>query len=603
MHDVDLNISMNFSDVDPFVFNVSLFEMSKIQQSSQASAGFSHEALFLKEERKLGEKYQLVCPLATASKLYQFMSARETQGVHHQHDQCSMRSIAFADMMQNEAYCSDSSANSGESDEEEQLQAQQETMFSSTSLGSDRVLLANHHFFSGNDMSAEDQTSMSMTASKPRLVAVNFAQEARLLPYSFSISRSNSMGDGWEEDADWCEDSMAVELSSVDSIAVQDLRECEISFDRPHLDQFQSQPQPAASLQLQQQQQQSCSTIGSSSPAQQEVYGSSSVAPQGYQYSWWVEQRAAHAHSQAGIEYESDCSIATSLFVEVASVDEDGSYTGYGAACYEDDFEWKKDRARYQPGGVDSRLASYDSDESYATCYARWQSLQGNGYPSSSGEKSKHADASSWLRSKHKRKREDSISSSPKSLNTPNKRGALRAAISSRSAGEGNGDNLSCCYIARGNSPGSLISAEKNDGEDGYDGASEKGGRCEGADAYGPDDIAYSDNDMGQIEMEERGQGVAAGSGTNTPTLESRTIFLPPPSPWFSCRRGDDYSTQASSTAGISHQAIAPLRHASEGKHSRHPNRRRRADRTSEDGYPHFHQHVKQPQPAPFAVR
>jgi hypothetical protein len=70
-----------------------------------------------------------------------------------------------------------------------------------------RAQLANYFLF-------DRQQSSAMPGPSPRATLVNFAQN--LSPPSR------------EDEGDWCEDSMAVELSSVDSLAVQDLREISI---------------------------------------------------------------------------------------------------------------------------------------------------------------------------------------------------------------------------------------------------------------------------------------------------------------------------------------------------------------------------------------
>lgn len=167
-----------------------------------------------------------------------------------------------------------------------------------------------------------------------------------------NLSRSTGMNYGEvEEDHDWCADSMAVELSSVDSVAVNEFRGCGIS--KAGKESITSAQGSSMSAVLN-----SVEVVkgsGNSINSSNNSTNNGSVVRNGFMAladavhaSDWLQKasESAHAHSffnsmlgmlphQDGDGFDSDRSIATSLFVEVASLDEDGSYIGYGASCNE----------------------------------------------------------------------------------------------------------------------------------------------------------------------------------------------------------------------------------------------------------------------------
>eukprot|EP01031_Cornospumella_fuschlensis_P033869 gene33869-40978_t len=260
----------------------------------------------------------------------------------------------------------------------------------------------------------------------------------------------------------------------------------------------------------------------------------------GYEHSWWVKKRLqriteaqhahhphAHAHPQArgstsnihvdpsvplGSNHTSDrdntnscdnsensdgnnseVSVPTSLFVEVASLDEFGSYTNYGG------------EEREASGGLGVGMGrsgkyakslgvSYDSDDStrrpsplahhhtYANPGGNEEAEQGNHHNHhSSHSKRKYSRGKGNVPSSNsrKRKRENSWSSSSHpSSSAHNKRGVLSPPDDSDRAGRGRGGGVATgrayhTYLPRFSS--ATVVAE---GEDGYDGASEMGGRA-----------------------------------------------------------------------------------------------------------------------------
>eukprot|EP00981_Chlorochromonas_danica_P008276 scaffold2084_cov170-Ochromonas_danica.AAC.2 len=585
MHDTSFDTKFNFGDEEPFVFNLLLFERSKIAQS--LCPDFSYDRMQLDARQRLGESCAL-CYLCSAGKLWRLLEKREeveqagltpaTDGTRY--------SSALADIIEQEVHRSDSSADCYESDEESRKAPV--SVSGPSFLINDRISLANHLFFSAD---SKDDTSAA-TERKPRVTLVNFANQepiSRALSTARSVTslrsdslRADSLPDGsrgmdGDDDPDWCENSMAVELSSVDSFAVQDMREIEISVDsKPSRSSYRSpeelthQHQESNNLSLQPVKTgvESCDALDMSPNSD-------------YGHSWWVEQRTAHSsttHSSSnpnamdcGGEGESEHSIATSLFVEVASLDEDGSYLGYGGACYdEEDFDPEHDQAAMEDAG-----RSIDSEESYATCYARWQSLQEKAFGHSeaaysslrhqqqllNSEKLRNRDRSCDRR-RHKRKREDSLSSSSKPV-ASSKRGVMCAGSTIQGKDGHEGSLPASYYVTRSSSPCSLMSAEKNDGEDGYDGASEKGGRYEEADCDGLDDVRIDNHDGGASHVSSAGN-----LGFPLPNAPS-TVLSPPQS--SASRKRDSLST-------LSVQGHAPPR-----RHPRHLHRRRRTDRMVED--------------------
>lgn len=367
------------------------------------------------------------------------------------------------------------------------LSASRSNMFAFTAGAADRVSLANHLFFSVD--SREEMSTAQSSVDRPRVTLVNFApQDSQALPGG---DEKGECLDG--EDADWCENSMAVELSSVDSFAVRDMRQCEIA---SVADKVRLATSIAPSLDQ-------MSTEGEEVSSPRPPLGPTSLGRSTYLEKEGSNDESDGADSENTEDAPSDASVATSLCVEINSLDEDGSYIGYGGACYdEEDFEMQgHDYIRGQPSSLPLRTRSNDSDESYATCYARWKSLCGrNGAPADPsystlrhqiGTVDRGSDSSAR---RGKRKRDDSSIS-----RHSNKRGVL---CSSRSPTVDGSIDTSVGYVARTSSPGSL-SVDKNGNEDGYDGASECGGRSDMVDAG----YMTSDNEAAGRDGHENGYG------------------------------------------------------------------------------------------------
>lgn len=393
MHDHDDTVpsetEMMNMGISPFVFNLSAMEAAKARGQSFLSA---HSTAGL---------------LASLLRLRNVLTGSKTK------PKGSLAACSYASMYAPQiSHYSDSSAGSSPTG----------LPLASGTSSVDRIQQANSLFFSMDSIA----THSSADTTKPRTPLVNFAEDSLLPPPPMRCAE-------YEEDADGCADSMAVELSSVDSFAVQDMRDISMADHEP--------PPPPAS----------------------------------YARSWWIPPTTAAAETAASTTQSSvntdcrvrdhdheqelsDSSVATSLFVEVASLDEDGSYISYGAAaCPADDEE--------DDWGVTGPSPFSASSRRPACC------------ESEDEHEDDHSDDASAVRPlRGKRKRSSSCSAQ---LHC-NK----RIHCSSLSQGSGGGYVIS----RRGEQLGACSS---NDAEDGYDGASEAG---QGDDGH-QDSAVNSDDD------------------------------------------------------------------------------------------------------------